>query len=313
MSKILKEKEGPYEDVGVIIARFQVAKLHEGHTQLLDTIFERHDKVLIFLGLSPAKSTVNNPLDYESRKNLIIDSYPDAIVMYVKDQHNDGIWSTLLDERIDDLVSPNQSVVLYGSRDSFLPHYKGRYNTRELEQKVFVSGTDERKKISNKVKSSEDFRKGVIWTVSNQYPKTLPTVDVAIFDSNYEKLLLARKPKETKYRFVGGFVVPGDNLEKTVRKEVSEETHLEVNGIQYIGSSFIDDWRYRNEKDKIMTSFFSAVITYGRPVPDDDIEEVRFFHVVEKDGRKVVDLEGEGIVEIHETLLDMLEARMNNV
>lgn len=313
---MLKEKEGPFEDVGVIVARFQVAQLHEGHKELLDTIFKRHDKVIIFLGLSPGKSTMNNPLDFEARKQMLLDDYPEAIVMYVKDQNNDTVWSKILDERISDLVSPNQTVVLYGSRDSFIPHYEGRYTTRELEQKVFVSGSDERKKISNKVRGSEDFRKGVIWTVSNQWPKAMPTIDAAIVTSERDKLLLARKPNETFYRFVGGFVMPGHNLEQTVRKEVQEETHLEVDSLRYIGSAFVDDWRYRSEQDKIVTTFFEATIVFGRPEPDDDIEEVRFFNIVDVRGAdtktyRKVDLEGEKLNPNHQQLMDMFVGSLN--
>jgi bifunctional NMN adenylyltransferase/nudix hydrolase len=244
-------------------------------------------------------------LDFEARKQMLLDNYPDAIVMYVKDQNNDKVWSKILDERIGDLVSPNQSVVLYGSRDSFIPHYEGRYDTTELEQKVFISGSDERKKISNKVKSTEDFRKGVIWGTTNQWPKSMPTIDVAILNSDRTEILLARKPNETDYRFVGGFVQPGHNLEQTVRKETMEETHLEVDGIKYLGSAFIDDWRYKSEQDKIVTTFFEATIVFGRPTPDDDIEEVRFFKIV--DGK--VNMEGEGLTKNHQQLMDMFEEK----
>jgi bifunctional NMN adenylyltransferase/nudix hydrolase len=309
---MLKEKEAPSADVGVIVARFQVAELHEGHKELLDTIKSRHDKVIVFLGLSPAKSTVNNPLDFEARKQMILEDYPDVIIMYVKDQLKNEVWSKLLDEKIGDLVTPEQSVALYGSRDSFIPCYKGRYTTIELEQNSYVSGRDERKKISNKVKSSEDFRKGAIWSTTNQWPKAMPTIDVAILTDKKDKLLLARKPNETKYRFVGGFVEPGHNLEQTVRKEAQEETHLEVDGIEYVGSMFMDDWRYRNERDKIVTTFFTATIVFGRPEPDDDIEEVRFFDIKNKNGTGLyVDLEGEKIVDGHTELMKMLEERLS--
>ena len=304
---MLKEVHKPFEDVGIIVARFQVAELHEGHTELIDTVFNRHDKVIIFLGLSVAKSTSVNPLDFESRKNMLLEAYPKAIIMYIKDQGDDAVWSKKLDEQINDLITPSQTAVLYGSRDSFLPHYLGKYNTRELTQNVFTSGTDSRKKISNNVKCSKDFRWGVIWAVTNQYPAALPTVDVAIFSSDKKQILLARKPNETAYRFVGGFVEPGHNFEQTVRKEVSEETHLEVDDLQYITSAFIDDWRYRSEKSKIVTALFAATIQYGRPTPDDDVEEVRYFDIKHDGGIEnfpYIDLEGETIVENHKPLME---------
>lgn len=314
---MLEEKKLPLADVGAVVARFQAAELHEGHAQLLDTIFKRHDKVLIFLGLTPAKTTFNNPLDFEARKLMILEKYPNADIHYVKNQKEDSVWSKLLDERISDLVSPNQSVMLYGSRDSFIPHYKGRFKTTELMQKVYTSGTEQRKKISNKVKGTVDFRKGVIWAVNNQYPVTMPTIDAAIFNSDKTQLLLARKQHERDYRFVGGFVEPGHNLEQTVRKEVGEETHLEVTDPQYIGSVAIDDWRYRGEKNKVMTAFFEVTSMYGRPTPDDDIEEVRWFAIKwkpndsDKGGVFDIDLEGQKLIDSHVPLMEMLLKRIN--
>lgn len=300
-----KAVEKPATDVGAIVGRFQVEDLHEGHKGLIDFVFSRHEKVLIFLGLCPAKSTFNDPLDFETRKQMILAKYPNAIVLYQKDQFDDKVWSSKLDEQIEDVTSPTQTVTLYGSRDSFISHYHGKHDCIEMEQEVFVSGTDTRKKISNKVKGTSEFRAGAIWATSNQWPKALPTIDVAIFNDDFTKVLLARKPNESAYRFVGGFVQPGHTLEQTVRKEVMEETHLEVSEPEYIGSAFIDDWRYRGQTDKIVTSFFAVKQVYGKPTPDDDICELRWFPI---DNGCFLDLDGnEKIVENHKQLVEKME------
>ena len=145
-------------------------------------------------------------------------------------------------------------------------------------QEVYISGSETRKAISKKVKNTSEFRAGVIWAAYNQYPKCYPTVDVAIFNEDYTKLLLARKPKEDKYRFVGGFADPkSENYEVDARREVAEETGLEVDNPKYIGSFTIDDWRYRGEIDRIKTLFFTTKVIFGRPQANDDICEVRWF------------------------------------
>ena len=56
-----KEDKG---DVGVIIARFQIPMLHEAHKELIDYVMDEHSRVIVFLGLSQARTTINNPLDF---------------------------------------------------------------------------------------------------------------------------------------------------------------------------------------------------------------------------------------------------------
>jgi len=265
-------------DVGVLVGRFQVDILHEAHKDLINSVVEAHDMVLVFLGLSPARVTRNNPLDYEARKQLIQAEYPNVKLFYIKDIGNDEKWSKQLDSQIEDHVKPTATVTLYGGRESFIAHYKGKYPTCEMEQESYVSGSEIRKKISNQVKASPEFRAGVIWAAHNQYPKVHPTVDVAIWDEKKEKILLARKENESKYRFVGGFAQGKETYEDSARREVAEETHIEISDPIYLGSHAVDDWRYRREADGIVTMLFEAFRIFGKPTPDDDIYELKWFN-----------------------------------
>ena len=255
----MKEKT-PKADVGVIVGRFQVPELHEAHLEVIQSVIERHSKVIIFLGLSPCKTTYNNPLDFEARKQLILQKFPDVNVLYIKDESSDEVWSRKLDSQIYDLIGANQTAILYGSRDSFIQYYSGKFKTVELEATRIVSGTELRKEASNKVKASPDFRAGVIWAVNNQFPSCYPTVDVAIIDPSTFRVLLGRKPSEKLYRFIGGFASPQSNsYEDDAKREAQEETGLGVDNLVYVGSCLIDDWRYRKEIHKIKTMFFAAV------------------------------------------------------
>ena len=57
---------------GVIVARFQVAELTEGHKQILDYVLSKgHNQNILFLGVSPTRATKNNPLDYEFTRILL--------------------------------------------------------------------------------------------------------------------------------------------------------------------------------------------------------------------------------------------------
>ncbi len=296
-------------DVGVIIARFQVAKLHEAHRDLIQTVIDNHPKVVIFLGLSPLKTTFNNPLDFQARKQMILEDFPDnksLDILYIKDEPGDDVlWSKKLDGQIRDVIGPNHTAVLYGSRDSFIGCYHGGFDTIELEPTTYISGTELRNLAYKNVRPNEDFRAGIIYATGNKYPQTLPTVDIAIFNEDETKLLLARKPNEPLYRFVGGFANPGDtSYEGSARREVAEETHLEVGPMIYVGSSFIDDARYRKEVDKIKTIFFKTKVIFGSPQADDDIAELRWFDWV---GREA--LTGREVMEIHKPLLQMLKGK----
>lgn len=285
----MKPKEPKY-DVGVIIGRFQVPNLHEAHTELIQSIVDTHDKVIIFLGLSPCKTTYNNPLDFESRKQMILEKFPDVNVLYIKDEPTDEGWSKKLDNQITDLTGPNQTVALYGSRDSFIPFYKGKFSTVELEPTRYISGSEIRKDVSNRVKSTSDFRAGVIWAVNNQFPSVYPTVDIAIFDWPKERILLGRKSNETKYRFIGGFATPNsENYESDARREVMEEVGIEVDDLVYVFSSFVKDWRYKNEINKIKTMMFIGTYVFGSPKAGDDIAEVRWYNFLDLNENVFVD------------------------
>ena len=277
----MKEKQNKY-DCGIIVGRFQCPDLHEAHLDLIQSVVDRHTKVLMFLGLSPAKTTYNNPLDFEARKQMVLEKFPNINVLYIKDQKEDSVWAHNLDNQIGDLIGPNQSVVLYGGRDSFIAHYTGRFPTLELEPDRIVSGTEIRKAVGRTTKGSADFRRGVIWAVENQFPSFYPTCDAAIIDGVNHRILLGKKTGEKEYRFPGGFADPlkDTSLEMTVRREVAEECPgIEVSDPKYVGSTLVHDWRYRSEQNKIMTFFYMVELMYGSPKAGDDLAEVRWFNL----------------------------------
>lgn len=273
----MKALSRPTSDVGVIVGRFQVHELHEAHRALIQTVRSAHDRTLVFIGLSPLRNTTSNPLDFNSRKRMFQETYPDLEVYYVEDSHSDELWSANLDREIGRWCKPYQTVTLYGSRDSFISHYNGKYNTIELESDTFISGTEIRRRIGNSFPSTKEFRAGVIAASFNRYPTVYTTVDVAVLDPARRLVLLGKKAGQEKLRFIGGFAdVESSSFEADARREVMEEAGIEVGNLKYLGSILIDDWRYRNESDKIKTLFFTAEYSFGRPTAGDDIESVQW-------------------------------------
>ncbi len=268
-------------DVGVIVARFQIDKLHEGHMALIDHVTGQHSKVIVFLGLSPLKCTYEDPLDFECRKLMLQELYPDINILYIKDMKSDIYWSKKLDGMIKDVTGPDQTVTLYGGRSSFIDRYHGKHICIEMEQTSYESGSKRRKQISNLVKASKKFRQGVIWGSANRYINPIPCIDAIILNEDGDKMLLAKKPNEDEYRFVGGHVDPRESLEDTVKREVFEETCLEVGDIKYLGSAPIDDWRHKGKRSSIISTLFQTKRIFGNADARDDIEELKWFTIDE--------------------------------
>lgn len=265
------------QDIGVIIGRFQVHQLHDAHKNLINTVAANHKRVILFLGVSPTLVTKKNPLDFVTRKEMVHQEFPDLTILALPDFPSDRDWGNELDRRIRE-ACPMGSVLLYGGRDSFINYYQGSFQTHELDGMANFSGTEVRKEVSQEVKASQDFRAGVIFAAYNQYPKVFATVDVAIVRG--KELLLGRKANEDLFRFIGGFTDPTDDCyEDAAKREAFEETGLEIGQPRYIGSKKIDDWRYRNEVDKIITHLFVADYVFGNPQAQDDIAELRWFDI----------------------------------
>ena len=269
--------------IGALVGRFQVHELHEAHHYLIDQVVKNHKRVILFLGVTRTSSTKKNPLDFETRKRMIQKHYPEITILSLPDFGDDKRWSQEMDKRIRE-VYPIGEVLMYGGRDSFIPYYKrggGQFDCKELDQYTFVSGTEVRKMVSEKVQDSPEFRAGVIYQSYNQYPKVHPCVDVAIFNEDGTKVLLARKPFEDGWRFIGGFAHPNDeSYEMTAKRKVHDEAgHIEVGDIRYVTSLKVDDWRYRTEEDKILTILFKCKFMFGSIEPSQEISELRWFEL----------------------------------
>lgn len=266
---------------GIIIARFQTPYLHEGHIDLINQVTKNHNRTVIILGVSPIPGK-RNPFDYYTREKMIKSVYPDIIVLPLRDQAQDDVWSKQLDILINDTF-PGASIELYGSRDSFIPSYKGKFNTQELAPQGDYNATELRQKYADQVLASKDFRTGIIYAINNQYTKVYPTVDVAVLKNDKTEILLGKKPNESNWRLIGGFVDPEDECyEDAALREMREEAgDIEVSAMTYEGSKRIDDWRYRPEQDKITTTLFTCDYVFGNPTPKDDIEALNWFKIAD--------------------------------
>ena len=272
--------------IGVTVARFQVEDLHEGQKEMLDTICKLHGKVIVFLGIPNGDGGKHDPLDYATREVMIKTLYPNIIVLPQRDNRSDEVWSKNLDAAIK-LPFGDLPALLYGSRDSFIPHYKGQYKTIELASDIPFSGTQARKKVSTRILPTADFRAGVIHSVYAQRAVTYPTVDVVAYNDK-NQILLAKKPNEDKFRFIGGFVDRTDTCwEQAARREFMEEANgCEIGDLRYVASGAINDWRYVKSDNGIMTTLFIGKFMWGSVKPTDDIAALEWMYAEDLDVEK---------------------------
>ena len=154
------------EDVGVVIGRFQVHKLHDGHKCILNAALRRHNRLIVLIGVSDHDNTRHNPLPFEFRRDVIIEDYPEALVVPIYDVGSDQVWSQQVDSTIEALC-PGTTYRLYGGRDSFIPKYSGKHKATELPTVVLKTGTEMREEISGMRRSTADFRAGIVYAAQH--------------------------------------------------------------------------------------------------------------------------------------------------
>jgi len=295
-------------NVGVIIGRFQIPKLHEGHRMLIEEVMSKSDKTIIVLGISELANSLTDPLDFKMREEMIRADFPTAIITYIKDEFDDHVWSIKLDTIINDICLPNDNVIMYGSRDSFIACYHGKFATEELPSKIKVSATEQREKAIKSMIYTSDFRAGVIWSTGNRFISPIPTVDIIVFGDKGAVLCVMNKKRKT-WRFPGGFSSTNSpSYEHDVKYIIEKKLHIITTEPSYVGSCFVNDYRYRKEPQKIKTSIFTVVHKMGTLAPDDNIEEAKYFSI-----DKIKDLIDVEHLPIYNKLIKYLEEKNGTI
>lgn len=298
------------DTVGVVIGRYQVDELHEGQRAILDQVCAFHSRVIVLLGINPTQANDYNPLSYELRRKMIKLEYPRVDIHPVTDNKSDILWSRGVDSIIGATIDSTKAI-LYSGRDSFVPHYKGKYPTRELSFiDEHLNSTEIREKIRDTYHDSRDFRAGVIHARMNGYDRTETTVDMAVVrrnpDDGHLEVLLGNKPGERTPRFPGGFVDGTEKVELAASREMREETGISIDtkSWRYVGNFDVKDWRLRGaKKHHLRTFFFVSNFTWGHPEGGDDLERVGWYKIEDRDFALV----GE-----HEKLWESLEEWVDN-
>jgi NAD+ diphosphatase len=107
---------------------------------------------------------------------------------------------------------------------------------------------------------------------AHHFPRTDPVVIVRVSDGA-DRLLLGRSPRwpEGRYSLLAGFVEPGETLEDAVRREVHEESGIEVTAVGYVASQ---PWPFPSS---LMLGFHALAEGEEPRADGDELEDVRWF------------------------------------
>lgn len=266
--------------LAVIIGRFQTPYLHKGHLKLIEEAKSISNDILILIGCTAAVGTDKNPLDYKTRENMFYEAgtLSRHMILPLDDMPSDKDWSDKIDGIIDDL-GYTEAIILGGRDNSIQGSYSGKHEVKIIEAHGNHSATALRKKAAQEPMQCSNFRSGIIYNAENRYPIVYSTVDVALV-SDDKKILMGKKGN--KFCFIGGFVDTKDsNLTRAAIRELREETGIVAfeHELHYYDSFKVDDGRYRNTKDCIMTHLFIGLcneMPKQHKITDKEFTEFRY-------------------------------------
>jgi NAD+ diphosphatase len=103
------------------------------------------------------------------------------------------------------------------------------------------------------------------------FPEVWPAIIVLVRRGREALLVHARNFRRPVYGLVAGFVETGESLEECVRREVKEETDLEIRNIRYMGSQ---PWPYPNS---LMLGFTAEYVGGEVRFADEELTSGGFF------------------------------------
>lgn len=108
------------------------------------------------------------------------------------------------------------------------------------------------------------------------YAKPAPAVCALVLDDEGRILLgrRAHEPAVGKWDLLGGFMDEFEQPLDTLRRELQEETGLDVEPVRFVGA--VSD-RYGDHGNATLNLCWTARVVSGEPKPADDVAELRWF------------------------------------
>ncbi len=102
-----------------------------------------------------------------------------------------------------------------------------------------------------------------------KFPFFPVAVSMVVVRRSDNQILLAKHIQDDDFKLIAGYIKKGESAEKTIPRELREETGLTAVKWKYLGS------RYHDAKDILMLGFL-VTADGGEPVLNEELKEVRW-------------------------------------
>jgi NAD+ diphosphatase len=106
-----------------------------------------------------------------------------------------------------------------------------------------------------------------------RFPQFATAVSMVVVNREKDKVLLAKHRGQEDYILFAGYVKKGETAEKTVTRELKEETKLSTVKFKFMSS------RYLEAKNLLMLNFLVMAENGEIELLDDEIESVEWFSI----------------------------------
>lgn len=106
---------------------------------------------------------------------------------------------------------------------------------------------------------------------SFEFPQFAVAVSMVVTNRAQDKILLAKHVGDDDFILPAGYIKKGENVEKTIPRELKEELGLETVKCKYMSS------RYHSERDVLMLNFIVVVEDKPMKLKTDEITEAKWY------------------------------------
>ena len=297
----------------VFIGRFQ--PFHNAHYEIIKHALGKYDRLIIGVGSARQARSPKNPFTAEERVALIrsvltVEEQSRVEFLQLRDYlYNDNQWITDVQHKVQSLTEhdPGQINIIGRLKDRssvylrMFPQWKcDEYHIQHpldatMVRRALFDGTEYAHLVPPQVSSwLDEWKKGqdfawlldehrfideykALWA-KTKYPVTFVTTDAVVIQSGHVLMVRRRAaPGKGLLALPGGFVSQDESIEKSMLRELKEETRLQVPS-PIIKSSIIDnrvfDHPDRSLRGRIVTHAFCIRLD---PRRDDnfDLPEVK--------------------------------------